>query len=195
MNAVGMAMAEAHLAAIYNKEEKIIDHFTYVFCSDGDLMEGASHEAASIAGHLGLGKLICLYDNYHITIEGNTSISYSDDVAKRFESYHWDVQELTDGGNNIGLISSAFEHAKQVTDKPSIIILKTHIGYGSPNKQDTPEAHGSPLGEDEIKLVKKFYGRSEEHTSELQSLMRISYAVFCLKKKNIKNIISEIHIY
>jgi len=162
MNAVGMAMAEAHLAAVYNKEEKIIDHYTYVFCSDGDLMEGASHEAASIAGHLGLGKLICLYDNNHITIEGNTSLSYSDDVAQRFESYHWDVQELTDGGNNIGLISSAFEHAKRVTDRPSIIILKTHIGYGSPNKQDTPEAHGSPLGEDEIKLVKKFYGWPED---------------------------------
>ncbi len=162
MTAVGMAMAEAHLAAIYNKEEKIIDHYTYVFCSDGDLMEGASHEAASVAGHLGLGKLICLYDNNHITIEGNTSLSYSDDVAKRFESYHWDVQELTDSGNNIDEISSAYEHAKAVKDKPSIIILKTHIGYGSPNKQDTPEAHGSPLGEEEIKLTKKFYGWPEE---------------------------------
>ena len=95
MTAVGMAMAEAHLAAIFNKENfKIIDHYTYVFCSDGDLMEGASHEAASVAGHLGLGKLICLYDNNHITIEGNTSLTYSDDVAKRFEAYHWHVQDL-----------------------------------------------------------------------------------------------------
>jgi len=157
MNAVGMAMAEAHLAAIFNKEEKIIDHFTYVFCSDGDFMEGASHEAASVAGHLGLGKLICLYDNNHITIEGTTSLSYSDDVARRFESYHWHVQELPNEGNDFEAISAAYENAKNVTDKPSVIILKTHIGYGSP-KQDTPEAHGSPLGEDNIKLTKEFYG-------------------------------------
>src|SRR5690606_9935756 len=156
MNAVGMAMAEAHLAAVFNREEKIIDHFTYVFCSDGDLMEGASHEAASVAGHLGLGKLICLYDNNHITIEGSTSLSYSDDVGKRFESYHWHVQELTSGGNDVDAIANAFENAKKVTSKPSIIILKTHIGYGSP-KQDTPEAHGSPLGEENIKLTKAFY--------------------------------------
>ena len=157
MNAVGMAMAEAHLAAIFNKEEKIIDHFTYVFCSDGDFMEGASHEAASVAGHLGLGKLICLYDNNHITIEGTTSLSYSDDVSKRFESYHWHVQELSSEGNDFKAISAAYENAKNITDKPSVIILKTHIGYGSP-KQDTPEAHGSPLGEDNIKLTKEFYG-------------------------------------
>jgi len=156
MNAVGMAMAEAHLAAIFNKEEKIIDHFTYVFCSDGDFMEGASHEAASVAGHLGLGKLICLYDNNHITIEGTTSLSYSDDVAKRFESYHWHIQELSSEGNDFEAISTAYENAKNIKDKPSVIILKTHIGYGSP-KQDTPEAHGSPLGEDNIKLTKEFY--------------------------------------
>lgn len=156
MNAVGMAMAEAHLAAIFNKDEKIVNHFTYVFCSDGDLMEGASHEAASIAGHLGLGKLICLYDNNHITIEGDTSISYSEDVGKRFESYHWHVQELAGDGNDIDSISQAFENAKQVSSKPSIIILNTHIGYGSP-KQDTPDAHGSPLGEENIKLTKAFY--------------------------------------
>ncbi|CAL1519722.1 transketolase [Chitinophaga sp. MM2321] len=158
MTAVGMAMAEAHLAACFNKEEKIIDHYTYVFCSDGDLMEGASHEAASVAGHLGLGKLICLYDNNHITIEGNTSLSYSDDVAKRFESYHWHVQDLGDEGNNLAAISVAFERARTVTDQPSMIILRTHIGYGSPHKQDTPEAHGSPLGEEEIRLTKEFYG-------------------------------------
>ncbi len=163
MNAVGMAIAEAHLAAIFNtKEHTIIDHNTYVFCSDGDFMEGASNEAASIAGHFGLGKLIVLYDDNHITIEGNTSLTYSDEVAKRFESYHWHVQNLGDKGNDVQVISEAFTKAKSVADKPSLIILRTHIGYGSPNKQDTSEAHGSPLGAEEVKLVKKFYGWSED---------------------------------
>lgn len=159
MSAVGMAMAEAHLAAIFNKEDhKLIDHYTYVICSDGDLMEGASHEAASIAGHLGLGKLIVLYDNNHITIEGNTNLAYSDDVAKRFEAYHWHVQDVGEIANDVDKISAAFEKAKEVKDKPSIIILRTHIGYGSPNKHDTPGVHGSPLGEEEVKLTKEFYG-------------------------------------
>jgi transketolase len=163
MNAVGMAIAEAHLAAKFNtKEHIIIDHNTYVFCSDGDFMEGASHEAASIAGHFGLGKLIVLYDDNHITIEGNTSLTYSDDVGKRFESYHWHVQNLGDKGNDVQSISEAFTNAKNVTDKPSLIILRTHIGYGSPNKQDTSEAHGSPLGTEETKLVKRFYGWQED---------------------------------
>ena len=158
MNAVGMAIAEAHLAANFNiGNYTIIDHYTYVFCSDGDFMEGASHEAGSIAGHLGLGKLIVLYDDNHITIEGNTNLTYSDDVAKRFESYHWHVQNLGDKGNDISAISESFTKAKEVIDQPSLIILRTHIGYGSPHKQDTSEAHGSPLGAEEIKLVKKFY--------------------------------------
>ncbi|HVI44001.1 MAG TPA: transketolase [Chitinophaga sp.] len=162
MTAVGMAMAEAHLAGVFNREEKIIDHYTYVFCSDGDLMEGASHEAASVAGHLGLGKLICLYDNNHITIEGNTSLTYSDDVGKRFEAYHWHVIDLGDRGNDLAAISGAFAQAREVTDKPTMILLRTHIGYGSPNKQDTPEAHGSPLGAEEIRLTKAFYGWPED---------------------------------
>ncbi|HAH23604.1 MAG TPA: transketolase [Prolixibacteraceae bacterium] len=163
MNAVGMAIAEAHLAALFNtNEHAVVDHYTYVFCSDGDFMEGASHEAASIAGHLGLGKLIVLYDDNHITIEGNTSLTYSDDVAKRFESYHWHVQNLGDKGNDLHEISGAYTNAREVTDKPSLIILRTHIGYGSPNKQDTSDAHGSPLGAEEIKLTKKFYGWPED---------------------------------
>ena len=163
MNAVGMAIAESHMAARFNIGKHIIvDHYTYVFCSDGDFMEGASHEAASIAGHFGLGKLIVLYDDNHITIEGNTSLTYSDDVVKRFESYHWHVQNLGDQGNDIQAISESFTKAKEVTDQPSLIILRTHIGYGSPHKQDTPEAHGSPLGAEEIKLVKKFYGWPED---------------------------------
>ncbi|MEO5947859.1 MAG: transketolase [Chitinophagaceae bacterium] len=162
MTAVGMALAEAHLGALFNKEEKIVDHHTYVFCSDGDFMEGASHEAASFAGHLGLGKLICLYDNNHITIEGNTDLTYSDDVSKRFEAYHWHVQNLGDKSNDTSAISDAFKEAKQVIDKPSLIILRTHIGYGAPHKQDTAAAHGSPLGEEEIKLTKKNYGWPED---------------------------------
>jgi transketolase len=163
MNAVGMAIAEAHLAARFNTgNHTIIDHFTYVFCGDGDLMEGASHEAASLAGHLGLGKLIVLYDDNHITIEGNTSLTYSDDVAKRFEGYHWHVQNIGDKGNDLTAISDAYTAAKEVKDQPSIIILRTHIGYGSPGKQDTSEAHGSPLGAKEIELTKKFYGWPED---------------------------------
>lgn len=162
MDGVGMAIAEAHLSSVFNKEEKIVDHHTYVFCSDGDLMEGASHEAASLAGHLGLGKLICLYDDNHISIEGDTSISYSDNVAERFEAYNWHVINVGDHANDIEAISSAFDEAKKVTDKPTMIILRTHIGYGSPHKQDTAAAHGSPLGEDEIKLTKKFYGWPED---------------------------------
>jgi transketolase len=159
ITAVGMAMAEAHLASCFNKEDtKIVDHYTYVFCSDGDLMEGASHEAASIAGHLGLGKLIYLYDNNHITIEGDTKLTYSDDVAKRFEAYHWHVQDLGEEANDVNAISDAFQKAKEVTDKPSLIILRTHIGYGSPNKQDTSGVHGSPLGDKEVTLTKEFYG-------------------------------------
>jgi transketolase len=163
MNAVGMAIAEAHLAALFNtKDYAIVDHYTYVFCSDGDFMEGASNEAASIAGHFGLGKLIVLYDDNHITIEGNTSLTYSDEVARRFESYHWHVQNPGDNGNDLQVISEAFTKAQSVTDKPSLIILRTHIGYGSPNKQDTSEAHGSPLGAEEVKLAKKTYGWPED---------------------------------
>ena len=159
MTAVGMAIAEAHLGAIFNtKEQKIVDHYTYVFCSDGDLMEGASHEAASIAGHLGLGKLIYLYDDNHITIEGDTDLTYSDDVAKRFEAYNWHVQDIGEVANDIDALSKAFQNAKDATDKPSMIILRTHIGYGSPNKVDTSGVHGSPLGEKEVTLTKEFYG-------------------------------------
>lgn len=161
MTAVGMAMAEAHLANKF-KDAKIVDHHTYVFCSDGDFMEGASHEAGSIAGHLGLGKLIVLYDNNYITIEGHTDLAYSDDVAKRFEAYHWQVQILNGDGNDIETISKAYQVAINEHDKPSLIILRTHIGYGAPNKQDTSAAHGSPLGEEEIKKTKQFYGWPED---------------------------------
>jgi len=163
MNGVGIAMAEAHLAAVYNRDDcNIVDHYTYAFCSDGDLMEGASHEAAAIAGHLGLGKLIYIYDDNHITIEGPTEITYSDNVAKRFEAYHWDVQDIGEQANDIETISQAIKNAQNIKDKPSLIIVRSHIAYGAPNMHDTPESHGSPLGEEEIKLTKKFYGWPED---------------------------------
>ncbi|OGC00024.1 transketolase [candidate division KSB1 bacterium RBG_16_48_16] len=160
---VGMALAEAHLAAVYNKPgHKIIDHHTYVICGDGDLMEGVSHEAASLAGHLGLGKLICFYDDNHITIEGVTELAYSDDAGKRFEAYGWQVINLGEKANDLQAIEKAVLEAKEDQDKPSLIIVRTHIGYGAPNMQDTSDAHGAPLGEEEIKLTKKFYGWPEE---------------------------------
>ena len=159
MNAVGMAMAEAHLAAVFNREgHDIVDHRTYVFCSDGDLMEGASHEAASLAGHLGLGKLIVLYDDNHITIEGSTALSCSDDVAKRFEGYRWHVQNLGEAANDLDVLEQGYANAVNETGRPSLIILRSHIAYGAPHAQDTAKAHGSPLGEDEIGAAKDFYG-------------------------------------
>jgi transketolase len=158
MNSVGMAMAEVHLASKFNREgHDIVNHYTYVFCSDGDFMEGVSNEAASVAGHLKLGKLIWIYDDNHISIEGNTKITYSDNVSERFKGYNWHVQDLGDKANDINAITEAIENAKKESDKPSLIIIRTHIGYGAPNKQDTPEAHGSPLGEEEVKEAKEVY--------------------------------------
>jgi transketolase len=159
MNAVGMAMAEAHLAAVFNRpEHAIVDHYTYAFCGDGDLMEGASHEAASLAGHLGLGKLIYVYDDNHISIEGDTALAFSEDVARRFEGYQWHVQDIGDRGNDLDALTAALTEARAATERPSLIIVRTHIADGSPNFQDTPEAHGSPLGEAEIRQTKAIYG-------------------------------------
>ncbi len=163
-NAVGMALAEAHLGAIFNKNDiKILDHFIYGICSDGDLMEGISHETASIAGHLKLGKIIFFYDNNHISIDGSTSLAFSEDIPKRFEAYDWHVQHVKDV-NNVDDLQKAIEAAQKVTDKPSLIVTDTHIGYGSPHKQDTAGAHGSPLGEEEVKLTKKNLNWSEDKT-------------------------------
>lgn len=154
---VGMAMAEHFLGAKFNKEDhKIVDHYTYAIVSDGDLMEGISHESASMAGHMGLGKLVYLYDSNRISIEGSTDITFTEDVSKRFEAYNWHVIEVN--GHDHDQITSAIEEARSVTDKPSLVVCKTHIGFGSPNKQDKASSHGSPLGEEEIKLTKQAYG-------------------------------------
>ncbi|MGB5848221.1 MAG: transketolase [Ignavibacteriaceae bacterium] len=154
-NAIGMAVAQEYLAAMFNKDDmKILDHHIYGICSDGDLMEGVSHEAASIAGHLKLGKVIFFYDDNNISIEGSTSLTFSEDIQKRFESYNWQTIHISDL-NDLDQIDKAINDAKNENSKPTLIITKTHIGYGSPNKQDTAAAHGSPLGEEEVKLTKK----------------------------------------
>src|SRR3954451_16349776 len=156
--AVGMALGERMLAERFNREgHEIIDHYTYVIASDGDLQEGVASEASSLAGHLGLGKLISFWDDNHISIEGNTELSFTEDVGKRYEAYGWHVQNL---GEDIGLdrIEEALANAREVTDRPSLIVVRTHIAPGSPNKQDTHGAHGSPLGDEEIKLTKEVYG-------------------------------------
>jgi transketolase len=151
---VGMAIAEKHLAAVYNKPDmNIVDHYTYALCGDGDLMEGVSHEAASLAGTLGLGKLIYLYDDNLVSLDGPTSLSFTEDVTKRFEGYHWHVQMVEDG-NDLAAISKAIEAAKAVTDKPSLIRVRTIIGYGSP-KAGTNKAHGEALGTEAVKETKK----------------------------------------
>ena len=161
-NAVGMAMAERHLAACYNRDNgSIVDHYTYVMCGDGDMMEGVTSEAASLAGHLGLARLICLYDDNQISIEGKTDITFTENVARRFEAYNWNVLKVGDG-NDTKAIADAIESAKSQTDKPTLIALRTHIAFGSPNKQDSPEAHGAPLGEEEVRLTKKNLNWPEE---------------------------------
>ena len=157
-NAVGMAMAERHLAARFNRPGlDIVDHYTYLVCGDGDMMEGVASEAASLAGHLGLGRLICLYDDNHISIEGPTDIAFTEDVAKRFEAYNWQVLKVADG-NDLDAIEKAVQAARAETGRPSLIMLKTHIAYGSPHKQDTADAHGAPLGVEEVCLTKDFLG-------------------------------------
>ncbi|MFZ5564395.1 MAG: transketolase [Thermodesulfobacteriota bacterium] len=161
-NAVGMAMAERHLAARFNRKGAVIvDHFTYVMCGDGDLMEGLSYEAASLAGHLGLGKLICLYDDNGISIEGSTDITFTENVAARFKACNWQVVPVKDG-SSVDQILEALKAAQAETEKPSIIILKTHIAHGSPHKQDSAEAHGAPLGTEEVALTKKNLGFPED---------------------------------
>lgn len=157
-NAVGMALAEQYLAAFFNrKNAEIIDHYTYMFCGDGDMMEGISSEAASLAGHLGLSKLICIYDDNKISIEGSTDIAFTEDVALRFKAYNWHVIKVDDG-NDIDSIKNALEESKAETKRPSMIMLRTQIAFGSPNKQGSADAHGAPLGEEEVRLTKERFG-------------------------------------
>ncbi len=157
-NGVGFAIAQKYMAARYNMPGyDIFDYKIYAICSDGDLMEGVTAEAASLAGHLQLGNIIYLYDDNHITIEGNTNLAFDEDVAQRFEAYGWHVQVLADG-NDLEALSAAIKNAQKEINRPSLIKVRTHIGYGSPNKADTASAHGSPLGEEEVKLVKENFG-------------------------------------
>jgi transketolase len=156
-NAVGMAVAEAHTAATFNRAQRIIDHYTYFIASDGDMMEGISNEVASFAGHNKLGRLIGFYDDNHITIEGNTALTFNDDTRLRFEGYGWHVQFVGDV-KDLAALDEAIERAKAETERPSLIIVRSQIGYGSPNKQGTAAAHGSPLGTEEIKLTKENLG-------------------------------------
>lgn len=160
-NAVGMAIAEKYLAAQFNEPGfEVIDHHTYGICSDGDLMEGISHEAASLAGHLGLGKLVFLYDDNHISIDGSTELAFSEDVQARFEAYGWHVDRVEDG-NDVDAIDDALSAARSETARPSLIAVRTRIGYGSPNKEGSASSHGAPLGEEELVLTKRNLGWPE----------------------------------
>ncbi len=157
-NAVGMAIAEAQLAALFNRPgHTIVDHYTYFVASDGDLMEGISHEACSLAGHLRLGKLIGFYDDNHITIDGATELTLSDDAAQRFAAYGWDVQRVADA-NDLAALDAAITAAQRERSRPSLVIVRSHIGWGSPHKQDTAEAHGAPLGAAEVRATKENLG-------------------------------------
>lgn len=155
---VGMAVAERWLAATYNRPDyTLFDHNVYVLCSDGDMMEGVSGEAASVAGHLQLANLCWIYDSNHISIEGSTNLAFTEDVAARFASYRWNVLRVDDA-NDLEALTQAYDAFLNTTDRPTMIIVHSHIGYGAPHKHDTREAHGSPLGEEEVRLAKEFYG-------------------------------------
>ncbi|MFQ5344305.1 MAG: transketolase family protein, partial [Anaerolineae bacterium] len=156
-NGVGMALAERILAARFNRPGfPIVDHYTYAIVSDGDLMEGISHEAASFAGHLGLGKLIYLYDDNGISIEGSTNLTFTENVRMRFQAYNWHTVAVD--GHDRAAVAAAIEAARAETERPSLILAHTHFGYGSPHKQDTAAAHGAPLGEEEVRLTKEAMG-------------------------------------
>ena len=161
-NGIGMAVAAAHLKARFDRGASgVFDHRVFAIASDGDMMEGVSSEAASIAGHLGLGNIIYIYDDNHVTIDGGTVLSFDEDVCKRFEAYGWHTQAVEDA-NDLEAVARAIENGIAETSRPSLIRVRSHIGYGSPHRQDTSEAHGKPLGAEEVKLTKRFYGWPEE---------------------------------
>lgn len=177
-NAVGMAIAEKHLAACFNKPDfSVINNYVYVFCGDGCLQEGVTSEASSLAGHLGLGNLILLYDDNHITIDGETELAFTEDVKRRYEAYGWHVQEVADGNYDLNAIRHAIEEAKKVTDKPSLIKVRTTIGFGS-KKEGTEAVHGSPLGEEDLANVKKKYGLDPTKKFCVPDQVREFYAQF-----------------
>jgi transketolase len=185
-NAVGMAIAERYLAAMFNRDGyPVVDYSIYVIAGDGCLQEGVSGEACSLAGHLGLDNLIVVYDNNHITIDGPTSLSFSEDVVQRYEAYGWYVQTVDGDGNDLGGIRTALQSARKESKRPSLIKIRTHIGYGSPNKQDSAEAHGSPLGDDEVAKSKVRYGWDPEKKFFIppQALERFRTAVATGKEK------------
>jgi transketolase len=161
-NGVGLGVAERMLRARFGPE--LIDHHTFVICSDGDLMEGISHEAASLAGHLGLGRLIYVYDDNHITIDGPTEITLNDDAGKRFEAYGWHVEHLGETANDTDFLEAAIRRAIAEQDRPSLLILRSHIGYPAPHMTDSPKAHGSPLGEEEVRATKEIMGLPPDQT-------------------------------
>ncbi len=178
-NGVGLALAEAHLAAKFNKPDAtLVDHYTYVIVGDGCNMEGISGEACSFAGHQGLGKLIALYDDNQISIDGSTEVAFTEDVSKRFEAYGWHVLHVEDGNTDLAAIAKAIESAKSVTDKPTMIKVTTTIGYGAPNKQGTAGIHGAKLGTDEVKLTRESLGwTSEEFEVPAEALNHMRKAV------------------
>ncbi len=184
-NAVGMAMAERHLAARYNREEyPIVDHYTYVLCGDGDLMEGIAYEAASLAGHLGLGRLIVLYDSNDISLDGDLRYAFSENIQQRFEASGWEYLRVEDG-NDTSEIEQAIRRAQKNTAQPTLIEVKTIIGYGSPNQGGTNAAHGSPLGKEEVKLTKEHYKWTFAEDFHVPEEVRAHFAE--LKKEGQKN--------
>jgi len=172
-NAVGMAIAQKYLANYFNRENfPVIDYKIYVIASDGDLQEGVASEASSLAGHLGLDNLIVVYDDNHISIDGDTDLAFTEDRAKRYEAYGWNAQTVKGDGNDMAAFEKALKNAGREKERPTLIKLRTHIAYGSPNKQDTAGAHGAPLGDDEIKLIKENFGWDPEKSFHIPEQVR-----------------------